>query len=158
MNRDWGIYQPRFALLRLLELPESTSVLIEKDDDLDFVDTEGGKTLASLKHKAVGDRLTDLSTDFWKSVRIWLARYNRDGRSEKLTFGSSCSRQAPFRETSFLSDFLPDHTSDKTVSLSKLADEALATTESKLIRPIATEFLRLNEAERDDFLTRILNI
>ena len=28
------IYQPRFALLRLLQLPESTSVLIEKDDDL----------------------------------------------------------------------------------------------------------------------------
>ena len=76
------IYQPRFALLRLLQLPENTSVLIEKDDDLDFIDKDGVKTLASLKHKGVGDRLTDLSTDFWKSVRIWLARYNRDGRSE----------------------------------------------------------------------------
>ena len=64
------IYQPRFALLRLLQLPESTSVLIEKDDDLDFLDKDGVKTLASLKHKKVGDRLTDLSTDFWKSVRI----------------------------------------------------------------------------------------
>ena len=76
------IYQPRFALLRLLQLPESTSVLIEKDDDLDFLDKDGVKSLASLKHKGVGDRLTDLSTDFWKSVRIWLARYKRDGRTE----------------------------------------------------------------------------
>ncbi len=86
------IYQPRFALLRLLELPENTAVFIEKDDDLDFVDKDGSKSLASLKHKAVGDRLTDLSTDFWKSVRIWLVRYKRDGRSD-----SSCSLPAQFR-------------------------------------------------------------
>ncbi len=71
------IYQPRLALLRLLDMPENTAVLLEKDDDLDFVDKDGIKSLASLKHKAAGDRLTDLSTDFWKSVRIWLARYKR---------------------------------------------------------------------------------
>jgi hypothetical protein len=73
------IYQARLALLHLLQLPEDTAVFLEKDDDLDFVDGDGGKSLASLKHKAVGDRLTDLSTDFWKSVNIWLARYKRDG-------------------------------------------------------------------------------
>jgi hypothetical protein len=75
------IYQPRFALLRLMQLSENTCVLIEKDDDLDFVDQAGVKSLASLKHNAIGDRLTDLSIDFWKSVRIWLVRYERDGRS-----------------------------------------------------------------------------
>lgn len=64
------IYQVRLALLRMLQLPENTTVFIEKDDDLDFVDGNGGKSLASLKHKAVGDKLTDLSTDFWKSVNI----------------------------------------------------------------------------------------
>ena len=88
------IYQPRFALLSLLQLPEGASVLIEKDNDRDFVDKDGLKTLTSLKHKEVGDRLPDLSTDFWKSIRIWLARYNRDGRSEaKLCFFHS--RPAP---------------------------------------------------------------
>jgi len=46
------IYQGRFALLKLLQLPENNSILIEKDDDLDFVDQDGIKTLASLKHKA----------------------------------------------------------------------------------------------------------
>ena len=56
------IYQPRFALLKLLQWPEDTSVLIEKDDDLDFVNSNGVKTLASLKHKGDGDTLTDLST------------------------------------------------------------------------------------------------
>ena len=75
------MYQSRLALLHLLQLPESTSIFLEKDDDLDFVDSEGGKSLASLKHKAIGDKLTDLATDFWKSVNIWLVRYKRDGRA-----------------------------------------------------------------------------
>ncbi len=48
------IYQPRFALLQIFQLPEATSVLIEKDDDLDFIDAQGLKSLGSLKHKAEG--------------------------------------------------------------------------------------------------------
>lgn len=51
------LYQPRFALLQLLQLPEETSIFLEKDDDLDFVDVNGRKTLGSLKHKAPGERL-----------------------------------------------------------------------------------------------------
>lgn len=151
------IYQPRFALLRLLQLPESTSVLIEKDDDLDFLDNAGVKSLASLKHKAVDDRLTDLSTDFWKSVRIWLARYNRDGRSEAnlcfflFTTGS-------VSETSFLRNFLLDSLpeNDETASISQLASEVLAKTKSELIGAIAQEFHKLNDEEKDDFLSRIV--
>lgn len=151
------IYQPRFALLRLLQLPENTSVLIEKDDDLDFLDKDGTKTLASLKHKAVGDRLTDLSIDFWKSVRIWLARYNRDGRSEAnlhfflFTTGS-------VSETSFLRYFLFDHRpeNDETASLSQFASEALAKTKSDVIGAIAQDFHELNEEEKNDFLSRIV--
>lgn len=90
------IYQARLALLQLLQLPEDTAIFLEKDDDLDFIDGDGGKSLASLKHKAVGDRLTDLSTDFWKSVNIWLARYKRDGRAaSNLRF--FCSPPARYR-------------------------------------------------------------
>ncbi|OIQ92199.1 hypothetical protein GALL_258760 [mine drainage metagenome] len=151
------IYQPRFALLRLLQLPESTSVLIEKDDDLDFLDKDGVKTLASLKHKAVGDRLTDLSTDFWKSVRIWLARYNRDGRSEAnlrfFLFTTGSVSEASFLRN-FLLDSLPDN--DETASLSQLASEALAKTKSELIGAIAQEFHKLKEEEKNDFLSRIV--
>lgn len=151
------IYQPRFALLRLLQLPESTSVLIEKDDDLDFLDKDGIKTLASLKHKAVGDRLTNLSTDFWKSVRIWLARYNRDGRSEaSLRFFLFTT--GTVARTSFLRHFLldPPAHDDEGASLSKLAGDALAATESKLIKSIASEFNVLSDDEKDDFLSRIV--
>jgi hypothetical protein len=74
------MYQARFALLKILELPEDSTLLLEKEDDVDFDDANGRKSLMSLKHKAVGDTLTDLSTDFWKSVRIWLAHYKANGR------------------------------------------------------------------------------
>jgi len=151
------IYQPRFALLKLLQLPESTSVLIEKDDDLDFIDKDGVKTLASLKHKGVGDRLTDLSTDFWKSVRIWLSRYNRDGRSEaSLRFFLFST--GTVSSTSFLRHFLlePPSDDDEVVSLPQIAADVLAKTESKLIAPIAEEFHKLNDDEKEDFLSRIV--
>lgn len=151
------IYQPRFALLRLLQLPESTSVLIEKDDDLDFIDKDGVKTLASLKHKGIGDRLTDLSMDFWKSVRIWLTRYNRDGRSNaSLRFFLFST--GTVSNTSFLRRFLPEPPAedDKAVALSQIAADALAKSESKLIGEIAVEFHKLNDDEKDDFLSRIV--
>lgn len=151
------IYQPRFALLRLLQLPESTSVLIEKDDDLDFIDQDGLKTLASLKHKGVGDRLTDLSVDFWKSVRIWLDRYNRDGRSEaNLRFFLFST--GTVSNTSFLRHFLPEPSveDDAAGALSQFTGGVLAKTESKLIAPIAEEFHKLNGDEKEDFLSRIV--
>lgn len=42
------IYQGRLALLKLLALPESSAVLIEKEDDVEFVSEAGVKSLASL--------------------------------------------------------------------------------------------------------------
>lgn len=151
------IYQARLALLHLLQMPEDTAVFLEKDDDLDFIDGDDGRSLASLKHKAVGDRLTDLSRDFWKSVNIWLARYKRDGRAASnlrfflFTTGTvSCE--------SFLTHFLPDQpvASGDAATLTELADSALAKSKSKVIGPIATEFNELTNPEKQDFLERIL--
>lgn len=151
------IYQARFALLRLLQLPEDTSIFLEKDDDVDFIDSEGGKSLTSLKHKAVGDRLTDLSTDFWKSVNIWLTRYKRDGcavsnlRFFLFTTGTVST-------DSFLARLLPDQliTSADAVTLVELANATLAESTSKLIAPIAASFNELSDTDKQDFLERIL--
>jgi len=153
------IYQARLALLHLLQLPEDTAVFLEKDDDLDFVDDGGGKTLASLKHKAVGDRLTDLSTDFWKSVNIWLARYKRDGRAtSNLRFFLFTT--GTVSADSFLAHLLPNQpaASGDDATLVMLADAALAKSTSKLIGPIATAFNELGDPEKQDFLERILII
>ena len=151
------IYQARLALLHMLQLPEDTAVLLEKDDDLDFVDSGGDKTLASLKHKAIGDRLTDLSTDFWKSVNIWLARYKRDGRAaSNLRFFLFTT--GTVSADSFLARLLPDQpaASGNSPALSELADAALAKSTSKLIGPIATAFNELSDPQKMDFLERIL--
>lgn len=151
------IYQARLALLHLLQLPEDTAVFLEKDDDLEFVEEDGSKSLASLKHKAVGDRLTDLSIDFWKSVNIWLARYERDGRAVSnlrfflLTTGTVSA-------DAFLARLLPDQpiASADTATLAELAEAALAKSTSRLIAPIAKAFSGLSDAEKQDFLERIL--
>lgn len=151
------IYQARFALLYLLQLPEDTTIFLEKDDDLDFIDSGGRKSLASLKHKAIGDRLTDLSSDFWKSVNIWLARYKRDGRAASnlrfflFTTGTVSSE-------SFLVRLLPDQpgTSGDAATLTELANAAFFKSKSQLIGPIATEFNELSGPEKQDFLERIL--
>ena len=151
------IYQARLALLHLLQLPEDTAVFLEKDDDLDFVDSGGGKSLASLKHKAVGDKLTDLSTDFWKSVNIWLARYTRDGRvASNLRFFLFTT--STVSAESFLARLLPDRpaASGDAATLTELAEAALAESTSKLIAPIATAFDELSGTEKQDFLERIL--
>lgn len=151
------IYQARLALLHLLQLPEDTAVLLEKDDDLDFIDGDGGKSLASLKHKAAGDRLTDLSADFWKSVNIWLARYKRDGRAASnmrfLLFTT-----ATVSAKSFLARLLPDQpaAAGNAATLTELADAALAKSKSQIIGPVATEFNELSDSEKQDFLERIL--
>ncbi|KVK92782.1 hypothetical protein WJ47_07605 [Burkholderia ubonensis] len=151
------IYQARLALLQLLQFPEDTAIFLEKDDDLDFIDGGGGKSLASLKHKAVGDRLTDLSTDFWKSVNIWLARYKRDGRAaSNLRFFLFTT--GTVSTDSFLARLLPDQSvaSGGATTLTELADVALAESTSKLIAPIAAAFNELSDPEKQDFLERIL--
>nr|WP_232226756.1 ABC-three component system protein [Algiphilus aromaticivorans] len=153
------IYQARLALLRLLQMPEETALVLEKDDDLDFVDGSGGKALASLKHKAEGDRLTDLSTDFWKSVNIWLSRYKRDGAvSSNLRFFMFTT--SAVSSDSFLARFLPDHPVDTgdTHTLAELADAALSKSRSQTIGSIATAFNELPDPEKQDFLERILII
>jgi hypothetical protein len=150
------IYQARLSLLRLLQLPEDTAIFLEKDDDIDFIDCEGGKSLASLKHKAIGDKLTDLSTDFWKSVNIWLERYKRDGlASSNLQFFLFTT--GTVSDNSFLARLLPDKpvASGDLATLSELATAALSKSTSKLIAPIAAKFNDLSEPEKKDFLERI---
>jgi hypothetical protein len=151
------MYQARLGLLQLLQLPEDTAILLEKDDDLDLIDGNGRKSLASLKHKAVGDKLTDLSTDFWKSVNIWLTRYKQDGRAtSNLRFFLLTT--STVSNGSFLTRLLPDPRTDcgHVTSLTKLAEAALAASTSKLIAPIAAAFNELSDFEKQDFLDRIV--
>lgn len=149
-------YQPQFALLRLFELPESTELYIEKDDDLDFVDVNGVKTLGSLKHKAAADRLTDLSTDFWKSVRIWLNRYERDSFQESNLkfFLFSTSEVSP---TSFLQAFTYSSVNSKEAVAEAVenAMSALKRSTTELAQEIGSSFEDMSDDQRKDFFSRV---
>lgn len=151
------LYQSRLALLRLLELSENTAVFLEKEDDIDFVDNDGNKSLSSLKHKANSERLTNLSTDFWKSVRIWLVRYKHDGRSlSNMRFFLFTTGKVS--NSSFLKEFLPAQSGkdDKTQTLVEQAEDALSRSNSDLINDIAKDFNELTQSEKHDFLARII--
>ncbi|MHC8361998.1 ABC-three component system protein [Pseudomonas sp. LS2P72] len=149
------IFQPRFALFQALDLPEDTAIVIEKEDDLDFEDASGTKTLASLKHKAVGDRLNDLSVDFWKSVNIWLTRYTGNGRIESnfQFFLFTTSTVAP---GSFLEFFLHGaDTTDALPSVWEVTQATLHSSESKALLKVKGLLSTLSDPEKEDFVSRI---
>lgn len=147
------IYQGRLALLKLLQWPEDTSVLIEKDDDLDFVVKDGVKILASLKHKSTGDRLSNLSVDFWKSVNIWVERYQAaEKQQSSLRFFLFTTGKVS--DNSFLSCFL-ESDKDITDDLLKKIMRSLSDSKSKTINPIRAKIEGLNQIEKKDFFSRI---
>lgn len=146
------IFQSRYALLRMFDLPEDGEVFIERNDDVEFVQMDGCITLASLKHKAAGDRLSDLSVDFWKSVRIWVAHYKSSGRV------SSSARfilftTASVSSGSFLQLFVGAGGSSQQRAIK--AAEALATSTSKEIAKVKSDLADLTETEGQDFYSRI---
>jgi hypothetical protein len=146
------IYQARFALLKLLSLPENNSILIEKEDDVEFSTEAGRKSLGSLKHKAVGDILTNLSTDFWKSVRIWLAHYIANGRiSSDTKFLLFTTAQVS--SGSFLRLFLDEQADG--AARATAATDAIAKSQSSAIGIVRTELGQLSELEFQDFCDRI---
>jgi hypothetical protein len=149
------IFQPRFALYQALELPEDTAILIEKEDDLDFLESSGKKTLASLKHKAVGERLTDLSVDFWKSVNIWLTRYIANGRVES-DYQFFLFTTSSVALDSFLNFFLYGADTTKAQpSLWQLTENTLSTSKAKSFAKIKDLLSQLTALEKEDFVSRV---
>ena len=146
------LYQLRYALFQTLRLPEETVCFIEKDDDIDFSDPEEGQILASLKHKAPGDALTDLSPDFWKSVRIWLDYYMKNDISTASVsfFLFTTGRVAV---DSFLATFLPNAQKDE--KLSDTICRVLERSESKTIQKTKDLLEQLSHDKWYDFFRRI---
>ncbi|ENU08278.1 MULTISPECIES: ABC-three component system protein [Acinetobacter] len=156
------IYQPRFALYHLLELPESTSVFIEKDDDLDFIDNENNtKKLASLKHKVEGEKLTDLATDFWKSIRVWCDRYEKYGFEDSdLQFYLMTTNT--ISDSSILEYFKPAF--DKNKLEKSLTEQLVAKaneSKAKIVKEVLAKFQKYEERGNgtlNDFISRIVII
>ena len=145
-------YQIRYALLEVIKQPEDVICHIEKDDDVDFNDPEEGRILASLKHKVPGDTLTDLSPDFWKSVRIWLTDYLKDPNSVIPTryYLVTTGR---VQISSLLGAFLPNTQKPEDLSI-KIA-KTLARSDSKTIKKTSDLLATLAKDKWVDFFRRI---
>lgn len=146
------IFQSRYALLRMFELPEDGEVYIERNDDVEFVAADGQLSLGSLKHKAVGERLSDLSVDFWKSVRVWVNFYKSSGRvgsSARFILYSTAS----VSPGSFLQHFVGGGGSS--VLRTTDASAALALSTSKDIDKVKADLEGLTVVEAQDFYGRI---
>jgi len=148
------VYQIRFALAHLMKQDESQALLIEADDDVELRDVDGKKTLISLKHKQVGETVGTLSTDFWKSVRIWLDRYIRDGNlaCDHSYCMATTARVGP---SSLLKYFVDDAPAKPTNFAKQLVAE-LKGSRAALSAEIETTFSKLNQSQQDDFLARIV--
>ncbi len=149
------LYQGRFALLQLLRLPEDVTLFLEKEDDIEFVESDGAKNLGSLKHKKAGDRLTDMSKDFWKSVRIWLDRYTSNEKMKSnYTFYLFTTSEIP--SSSFLKKL---STSEKESSdLLECKKEFLAILKkstSKECNLVSKMIENFDDKEIEDFISRI---
>jgi hypothetical protein len=148
------VYQIRFALSHLMKQDESQALLIEADDDVELRDVDGNKTLISLKHKQVGETVGTLSTDFWKSVRIWLDRYIRDGNlaCDHSYCMATTARVGP---TSLLRYFL-DGADAKPTDFAKQLVTELKGSKAALSAQIETTFSSLTATQQDDFLARVV--
>ena len=148
------IYQVRFALLHLMKQAETQSLFIEADDDVQVVEVDGKSTLVSLKHKREGETVGTLSVDFWKSVRIWLDRYIRDGKlaCEHAFCMATTARVGPNSTLKYFlagSEPMPD---DIDQQLLNELDRSTAGLSSAIKATIDT----LSKTERRDFFSRIV--
>jgi len=149
------MYQPRYALHRILTLPEDTTCLLEADDDIDYNDPEEGKLLASLKHKAPGDKLTDLSPDFWKSVRIWasFAIANPNTISDTSFFLITTGE---IQIGSFLSNFITGNDDRKPPNeLTETAIDAISKSDAKLLKSIHAQLISMDARLLEELFSKI---
>jgi hypothetical protein len=148
------VYQIRYALAHLMSQDESQALLIEADDDVELHDVDGQKTLISLKHKQVGETVGTLSTDFWKSFRIWIDRYVRDG---KLACDHAYCMATTSRVTSSsLLRYFLNGADAKPADFAQQLVAELKGSKAALSAQVEGTFSSLTLTEQDDFLARIV--
>lgn len=149
------VYQIRFALAHLMRQDdESSSLLIEADDDVQVKDVNGKDTLISLKHKQEGETVGTLSVDFWKSIRIWLDRYKRDGKLA-CSHAYCMTTTARVGPNSMLKHFQGGAGPKPPDFVAKLLVE-LQTSSTELSKEISASMAGLSDAELNDFFFRIV--
>ena len=90
------LYQARYALWLLLNGPEEQEVVLETVDDIVLGQDGTPRDLLQTKHNSVPARLTDASSQLWKTLRVW-STHVKDGliRVPPTTLTLITTAQAP---------------------------------------------------------------
>jgi hypothetical protein len=117
------LYQARYALWLLLNGPEEQEVVLETLDDIVLGQDGTPRDLLQTKHSSVPARLTDASSQLWKTLRVW-STHVKDGviRVPPTTLTLITTAQAPVG--SIASVLRPDRGRDCARALDGLAEVA----------------------------------
>lgn len=142
-------YQIRLALLKAFELNLNDSIYVETRDDVEILKKDK-RLFLSLKHKKEGNKLTNLSLDFWKSVNIWIDRYitTNDSQFYLITTETISS-------DSLLNYFNIENKTVISDEILTLMLKKLNETKNKLIIGIKNKLNDLTKTQIHDFFNRI---
>lgn len=152
------LFQLRKALLFCIEQSRSGldwSVAVEAGDDIEVRhDTE--RDLWQLKHRAPKTRITDASTDLWKSLRIWATEWNSlDGGANAPNFFLLTTADARTDSAAYhLRPQGPDGVRDEAKALA-LLDQARADSTNKSNKAAYEAWDKLDTTQRRDLLARV---
>ncbi|RYE43722.1 MAG: hypothetical protein EOP24_27325 [Hyphomicrobiales bacterium] len=152
------LYQLRKALLLCVDNLEKGidwSIAIEASDDIE-VEHDSGAGWWQLKHRAVGTRLTDSSTDLWKSLRIWATAVSmRRVDLDRTDLFLLTTAEAPKGTVGYhLRPREGENIRDETEALS-LLDSARSASTSKTNKAAYEAWDELSSEERSELLARV---
>src|SRR5690606_37831798 len=126
-------------------------IKIEALDDIEISNENNDKILLSLKHKKEKEKLSNLSIDFWKSVNIWIDRFNEI--DSELSF-LLCTTNS-VSENSFLKKLTvgtKESINNKTLSI---IIESLTSSTNEQLSKVKVKFLNLGDEVKIEILNRI---
>lgn len=140
------LYQARYALWLLLDGPEEQEVVLETLDDIVLGQDGTPRDLLQTKHNSVPARLTDTSSQLWKTLRIWSTQF-KDGliRVPPTTLTLITTAQAPVG--SIASVLRPGHGRDCATALDGLAEVA-RTSKNDDLKAAFTAFTQLTDEQQ----------
>lgn len=151
------VYQLRRALYSCVERHGhgfDWCTAIEAGDDVEEV-VEDGRILYQLKHRAEGVRMTDHSTDLWKTLRIWAdAVTNKRIDLQETDLFLLTTAELPADSAGSLLQSVESGIRDEDRALAALL-AARQTSESKANRKAYEAFDKLSDGDKRRMLTRV---
>ncbi len=151
------LYQIKYALYLFLKKEHDTDdpiLRIENLDDIDIEDNYKAQLFQTKLHIKSKANLTNSSTDFWKTIRIW-SEYIKDGTIDinEASFNLVTTQQVP--NDSILFNFTEVVETSKITNIVSQLEKVCATSESQTNKVAYNAFLNLSQDEKEQLISKI---